>query len=200
VTPRSLTGTLFRSIGQIRSEFPVLDIADLSTLILEKQIALGGHVTLDRVIEALLVDAATDFKVLMRGEAWTTPEFQRVASSIPRQAIALIPKITAIERPVPSPARPEQVYLVLDAMRTSLKSIKTSGIGSRPRDLWHLLFLDALGVAMPDIANALRERRTRNSKERLPAKDDKYLWKLRRLALRGVADTVAPLLPPPTSI
>ena len=51
------------------------DLTDFLNLILEKQIALGDHVTLDRVIEEMLVDAATGFKVLMRGEAGNTPEF-----------------------------------------------------------------------------------------------------------------------------
>jgi hypothetical protein len=184
-------------------------LPDFTTLILEKQAALGNDASLDVVIEALLVDAATGFHGLLRTD-YDAPDFRRVAKTIPswrwigrgmrREAGPLIvaqvsnAKRTAPSLPVSTKLR-SRVYLVLDVVRALIKPIARSGIGASPDDLWRLLFLDALGIAMPDIAEALRERRTPNSKERRRAKDDKYLWKLRRRALVAVANSVAPLLP-----
>jgi hypothetical protein len=88
----------------------------------------------------------------------------------------------------------DDMTVVVSTVPTLLVPVASRGAASRV-DVWRLLWLTAIGIKVPVVADLLRERRTPRSKERRKAIDEKFLWRLRRRAIKQLAETIAPLLP-----
>lgn len=154
-----------------------------------KQASLGERVALHDVIGAVLADAVAvaihDPSAFYKDGPFAELRTPRIGSELAKFARRLRKSGTDLSG----------ALAVLREFRTVLRPIARSGIGSRGDDLWRLISLGASGMPMPVIAELLREPRTPNSKERKAAKDAKYLWRLRKGALRSLADEIAALLP-----
>jgi hypothetical protein len=178
-----------------------MSVALLSDFIVRKYLQIGTDKPLHEVIDAVIADAMACLAAALRaGElgdlAQATFRSPMTARYRPGdQELAQV--MLASRKPAPHLLTPPLAEAVVRTLGDFLGPVARSGIGSRPRDIWKLLWLPAIGLKMPVVAELLREQVGRNPKRRKAAKDEKYLWRLRTKALKAIAETVAPLLPLP---
>jgi hypothetical protein len=168
---------------------------------------LGAAVPLERVIEALLSDAAKTWQALgchVRGDyvrylgiahndcadyrgdddffhpgrsLHPGPGFQRNPDRFFDQVVSW---------KVSQKLRPEMVRrlcVIAGKIPPLIHKVAESGIGADTKSCWLLLWLDAMGVTAPDIARTLQPKR--------PPKRDR-IWKLRKKIYEKLARAVAP--------
>jgi hypothetical protein len=179
-----------------------MSIAFLSDFIVRKYLQIGTDKPLHEVIDAVIADAmaclARDLRTGQLGDlARATFHLPLTALHRPRDQEFAHVMLASRRNRAAHLLNSAQATVVVTTLDNFIGPVARSGIGSRPRDIWKLLWLPAIGLKMPVVAELLREQVGRNPKRRKLAKDEKYLWRLRTKALKAIAETVAPLLPLP---
>jgi hypothetical protein len=179
----------------------------LVDLIIRKWTEIGTAEPLERVLDAVIASAMAYVGEYLRSDLadLSIAEMlldRELDSALLRGGLEfpteLLLAVEANPRKDVEPLTLDETKLFLFTRLAWLKPAATRGAASRV-DPWKLLWMPAIGIKMPRVAEFMRERRTPKSKERRKAMDDKFLWRLRARILRSAADTLQPLLPLPAA-
>jgi hypothetical protein len=188
----------------------IYPVDELNREISLKRAELGADAPLERVLEALVREAAATWSQVLllerrdparwvkndRGERWyTTPIRECIPAAfveyfegrdgpgkafLQRDAQAFI---SWVQQRIANltPEMLRRLCAVAGDLRSLMRPVATTGTGADPALCWWLLWLDACDVTAPDIARALQPRRP-------PHRD--RIWKLRKALYSQLSATI----------